>query len=128
MITDTLLLFGFAVALVLLILVGCKVMIDFPGLLDGNIVHVLKEINADEESFKQATYPKNYKNETCRSDQDMQQLCPKQCSPIALYPWQTLKNGIEESGEGEGSSCLKILQLNRHGTSPTETVNKITEL
>ena len=54
--------------------------------------------------------------------------CPKQWSPIALYTWQPLKKGTEESGEDENSSCTKILQPNRHGTSITETVNKDAEL
>ena len=59
MLTDSLLLVGLAVAIVLLILVGCKIVIDFPGLLDGNIVHIFKEINAEEEVFKNIKVIKN---------------------------------------------------------------------
>ena len=59
MLTDSLLLVGLAVAIVILILVGYKIVIDFPGLLDGNIVHIFKEINADEEVFKNIKVIKN---------------------------------------------------------------------
>ena len=60
MITDSVLLVGLAVALVLLILVGCKTVIDFPGLLDRNIIHVFKDLKVEEESIKQIKVIKNY--------------------------------------------------------------------
>ena len=74
MLTDSLLLVGLAVAIVLLILVGCKIVIDFPGLLDGNIVHTFKQINADEEVFKNIKVIENCTPQSCRLDLGLHEL------------------------------------------------------
>ena len=74
MLTDSLFWIGLGSALVLIILIGCRIVIDFPGLLDDNIVHIVKEVNNEVESFRHSKIIKDNERENDASYQDIHQL------------------------------------------------------
>jgi len=53
MILDCVLWIGLVTAVVVFILLGCRLVIDFPGLLEGNVVHAFKQVSVDQEALKE---------------------------------------------------------------------------